>query len=85
MVAVCNVIVMLTAFTELQTDMTEMTADIAALHGLPFFEYNSYCMKVLFPTQNENDHPVMRRLEVVYKNIYHSTPSAFGPFIRNIS
>ena len=55
---------MFVAFTELQTDMTEMTADIAALHGLPFYEYKSYSMKVLFPTQSEFDHPVMRSLEV---------------------
>lgn len=52
------------AFTELQTDMTEMTADIAALHGLPFYEYDHYCMKVLFPQQSEYDHPVMKKLDV---------------------
>lgn len=56
--------VIVVAFTELQTDMTEMTADIATLHGLPFYEYNQYCMKVLFPSQSEYDHPVMRKLEV---------------------
>ena len=55
---------MLVAFTELQTDMSEMTADIAALHGLPFYEYKQYCMKVLFPTNSGYDHPVMKRLEV---------------------
>lgn len=54
------------AFTELQTDMTEMTADIQALHGLPFYEYNRYCVKVLFPPlQSEYEHPVMRPLEVM--------------------
>lgn len=52
------------AFTELQTDMTEMTADIAALHGLPFYDYREYSMKVLFPMQSEYDHPVLRKLSV---------------------
>lgn len=55
----------ITAFTELQTDMTEMTADIQALHGLPFYEYNYYCMKVLFPSAPDvNGHPVMARIAV---------------------
>ncbi|XP_064633300.1 plexin-A4-like isoform X2 [Lineus longissimus] len=52
------------AFAELQTDMTELTQDMASIGGIPFLDYRSFCMRVLFPTMDECDHPVCRALEV---------------------
>ncbi|XP_077977569.1 plexin-A2-like [Glandiceps talaboti] len=49
------------AFAELQTEVTEMTTDIEGA-GIPFLDYRSYTMRVLFPGQE--DHPVLRELEV---------------------
>ena len=45
------------AFAELQTEMTDLTSDITGF-GIPFLEYRAYCMKILFPSQE--DHPVLQ-------------------------
>ncbi|XP_043221511.1 plexin-A2-like isoform X2 [Amphibalanus amphitrite] len=45
------------AFAELQTEMTDLTSDITGI-GIPFLEYRAYCMKILFPSQE--DHPVLQ-------------------------
>ena len=55
----------LSAFAELQTDMTELTGDLAGTQGIPFRDYRSFCMKVLFPNTPEDEHPVTRRFEVI--------------------
>jgi hypothetical protein len=39
------------AFAELQTDMTEVTNDILSSSGLPFRDYWSYSLHVLFPNE----------------------------------
>ena len=44
------------AFAELQTEMTDLTSDTCL--GIPFLEYRAYCMKILFPSQD--DHPVLQ-------------------------
>uniref|UniRef100_A0A4W3IM62 Plexin A4 n=2 Tax=Callorhinchus milii TaxID=7868 RepID=A0A4W3IM62_CALMI len=49
------------AFAELQTDINELTSDLDAT-GIPFLEYRTYTMRVLFP--GIEDHPVLRELEV---------------------
>lgn len=51
----------LIAFAELQTEMTDLTSDLTA-GGIPFLDYQSYAMKVLFP--NSDDHPVLREMQV---------------------
>lgn len=48
------------AFAELQTDMTDLVADMAV--GIPFLTYRDYAMQVLFP--GHVNHPVVRELEV---------------------
>lgn len=48
------------AFAELQTEMTDLGE--LAHGGIPFIEYRIYCMKVLFP--NNEDHPVLREMVV---------------------
>ncbi|XP_060073479.1 plexin-A4-like [Ylistrum balloti] len=58
------------AFAELQTDMTELTSDLYGQVAIPFWDYRTYCMRVLFPKQDaldqDVDHPVIRDLEVDY-------------------
>ncbi|XP_017776948.1 PREDICTED: plexin-B [Nicrophorus vespilloides] len=46
------------AFAELQTDMTDLTADLEN-SGIPTLEHTSYTMKVFFP--GVSDHPVLNR------------------------
>nr|XP_023686880.1 plexin-A4 [Paramormyrops kingsleyae] len=49
------------AFAELQTDIHELTSDLDGA-GIPFLDYRTYTMRVLFPGMEE--HPVLRDLEV---------------------
>ncbi|BFZ08936.1 hypothetical protein BsWGS_11975 [Bradybaena similaris] len=55
------------AFAELQTDMSELTSDISGGSSIPFWDYRTYCMRVLFPPEC-NDHPVIRELELDYRH-----------------
>lgn len=55
------------AFAELQTDITEMNSDESGSSGLPFFDYRTYCMKVLFPNASVAEHPVVCKLEIYDK------------------
>ncbi|CAH1158754.1 unnamed protein product [Phyllotreta striolata] len=45
------------AFAELQTEMTDLTGDLTS-GGIPFLDYRTYAMKILFP--NEDDHVVLQ-------------------------
>uniref|UniRef100_UPI00358E64EF plexin-A1-like n=1 Tax=Myxine glutinosa TaxID=7769 RepID=UPI00358E64EF len=49
------------AFAELQTDINELTSDLDGA-GIPFLDYRTYAMRVLFPGIEE--HPVLKELEV---------------------
>ncbi|XP_014811301.1 PREDICTED: plexin-A4 [Calidris pugnax] len=49
------------AFAELQTDIHELTSDLDGA-GIPFLDYRTYTMRVLFP--GIEDHPVLRDLEL---------------------
>lgn len=49
------------AFAELQTDINELTSDLDGA-GIPFLDYRTYTMRVLFPGIEE--HPVLKDLEV---------------------
>ncbi|UYV69643.1 PlexA [Cordylochernes scorpioides] len=48
------------AFAELQTEITDLTGDMTS-GGIPYLDYQSYAMKVLFP--NADDHPVLREMQ----------------------
>lgn len=54
------------AFAELQTEMTDLTSDLTS-GGIPFLDYRTYAMKILFP--NEDDHLVLQweRPELICK------------------
>ncbi|XP_066998157.2 plexin A3 [Anabrus simplex] len=45
------------AFAELQTEMTDLTGDLTS-GGIPFLDYRTYAMKILFP--NMDDHAVLQ-------------------------
>ncbi|KAI1882012.1 hypothetical protein AGOR_G00246290 [Albula goreensis] len=49
------------AFAELQTDIHELTSDLDGA-GIPFLDYRTYSMRVLFPGIEE--HPVLKDLEI---------------------
>uniref|UniRef100_A0AAQ4R6W2 Plexin A4 n=1 Tax=Gasterosteus aculeatus aculeatus TaxID=481459 RepID=A0AAQ4R6W2_GASAC len=63
------------AFAELQTDIHELTSDLDGA-GIPFLDYRTYTMRVLFPGIEE--HPVLRDLEQVEKGL-----KLFGQLINN--
>lgn len=55
------------AFAELQTEMTDLTSDLIG-GGIPFLEYRTYSMKILFPNLEETtvlqmDRPDLARKE----------------------
>lgn len=54
------------AFAELQTEMTDLTGDLTS-GGIPFLDYRTYAMKILFP--NVDDHIVLQwdRPELIRK------------------
>ncbi len=52
---------LLTAFAELQTDIHELTQELDGA-GIPFLDYRTYAMRVLFP--GIEDHPVLKEMEV---------------------
>jgi plexin A len=70
------------AFTELQTEMTDLTDDLEH-GGIPYLDYRIYAMKVLFP--NQTDHPVLSEMQVdpkVRPNLEKGLAS-FGQLILN--
>lgn len=44
------------AFAELQTDITDLTADLEST-GIPIFDHRTFVMKVFFP--GVTDHPIL--------------------------
>lgn len=56
------------AFAELQTDIHELTQELDGA-GIPFLEYRTYAMRVLFP--GIEDHPVLKEMEVRVKEVHH--------------
>lgn len=52
----------LAAFAELQTDMTELTSDMYGQVTIPFWDYRTYCMNIMFP--GADDHSVTKDLQV---------------------
>ncbi|XP_035826878.1 plexin-A2 [Aplysia californica] len=54
------------AFAELQTDMSELASDLSGGGSIPFWDYRTYCMRVLFP--GVTDHTVIRELELDYRH-----------------
>lgn len=67
------------AFAELQTEMTDLTGDLTS-GGIPFLDYCTYAMKILFP--NHEDHIVLQweRPELLLKE---NGLRLFGKLIMN--
>lgn len=55
------------AFAELQTDMTDLTADLESL-GIPTLDHHEYILKVFFP--GVRDHPILNESKVKDTVIY---------------
>ena len=57
------------AFTELQTEITELGLELnQGNHGIPFLDYRTYCVKILFPSVQDHsvlqwDRPELQRKE----------------------
>jgi len=51
-------VIYLKAFAELQTDIGEMTNDLSQ-SGVPYHDYRTYCMKILFPNATEEEKYMM--------------------------
>ena len=61
----------ISAFVVLQTDIDQLMNDyMSGNNAIPFWDYRSYCMRVLFPQDGDMNHPVIKDLEVSYPTIY---------------
>ena len=67
------------AFAELQTEMTDLTSDLIG-GGIPFLEYRTYSMKILFPNLEETTVLQMDRPDLVRKE---KGLKLFGQLIMN--
>ena len=45
--------------------MTRLERDISSRSGIPFLSYRDFCMRMLFPSANSDDHPVVVGLDDV--------------------
>lgn len=55
------------AFVVLQTDIDQLMNDyMSGNNAIPFWDYRTYCMRVLFPQDGDTNHPVIKDLEVDY-------------------
>lgn len=71
------------AFAELQTDMTDLTADLES-SGIPFLDHTSYIMKVFFP--GVSDHPILNSMKVrisVPRTNYDTAMLQFEQLVNN--
>ncbi|XP_010889788.1 plexin-A1 isoform X1 [Esox lucius] len=65
------------AFAELQTDIHELTQELDGA-GIPFLDYRTYAMRVLFP--GIEDHPVLKEMEVRVKEVQANQEKALTLF-----
>ncbi|XP_070558807.1 plexin-A4-like [Ptychodera flava] len=54
------------AFTELQTEMSDLNSDVEGSIGIPVLDYDDYAVNMMFAGQT--DHPVFQKSEVVLKS-----------------
>ncbi|XP_048252946.1 plexin-A2-like isoform X3 [Haliotis rufescens] len=71
------------AFAELQTDMTELTSDLYGQVSIPFWDYRTYCMKVLFP--GVENHSVIKELQVGYRRNQEDVERGLALFFQLMS
>lgn len=62
---VFNNSIFILAFAELQTDMTDLTADLVS-SGIPTLDHHEYMIKVFFP--GVRDHPILNESKVRNSN-----------------
>ncbi|XP_062419266.1 plexin-A1-like isoform X1 [Pungitius pungitius] len=66
------------AFAELQTDIHELTQELDGA-GIPFLDYRTYAMRVLFP--GIEDHPVLKEMEVLVQANVEKALTLFGQLL----
>uniref|UniRef100_A0A6Q2X5U8 Plexin-A1 n=1 Tax=Esox lucius TaxID=8010 RepID=A0A6Q2X5U8_ESOLU len=66
------------AFAELQTDIHELTQELDGA-GIPFLDYRTYAMRVLFP--GIEDHPVLKEMEVRVQANQEKALTLFGQLL----
>ncbi|KAF6731883.1 Plexin-A1 [Oryzias melastigma] len=66
------------AFAELQTDIHELTQELDGA-GIPFLDYRTYAMRVLFP--GIEDHPVLKEMEVRVPANVEKSLTLFGQLL----
>ncbi|KAM6982887.1 plexin-A1-like isoform 1-T1 [Tautogolabrus adspersus] len=66
------------AFAELQTDIHELTQELDGA-GIPFLDYRTYAMRVLFP--GIEDHPVLKEMEVRVQANVEKALTLFGQLL----
>uniref|UniRef100_A0A3B4CWW1 Plexin-A1 n=1 Tax=Pygocentrus nattereri TaxID=42514 RepID=A0A3B4CWW1_PYGNA len=66
------------AFAELQTDIHELTQELDGA-GIPFLDYRTYAMRVLFP--GIEDHPVLKEMEVGVQANVEKALTLFGQLL----
>ncbi|KAK1803364.1 hypothetical protein P4O66_004027 [Electrophorus voltai] len=65
-------------FAELQTDIHELTQELDGA-GIPFLDYRTYAMRVLFP--GIEDHPVLKEMEVRVQANVEKALTLFGQLL----
>ncbi|CAD5116777.1 DgyrCDS5626 [Dimorphilus gyrociliatus] len=69
------------AFTELQTDMTDLTSDVHPAISLPFVDYKQYTINVLFPSIiYDGENAVLKK-----EKIHHAKKPALDKFNQLLS
>ncbi len=59
-----------TAFAELQTDIGELTNDLSH-SGVPYHDYRTFCMKVLFPNATEEEkYMILHNIEIPVSHLF---------------
>ncbi|KAG7239845.1 hypothetical protein INR49_030558 [Caranx melampygus] len=66
------------SFAELQTDIHELTQELDGA-GIPFLDYRTYAMRVLFP--GIEDHPVLKEMEVRVQANVEKALTLFGQLL----
>ncbi len=62
--------VFFTAFAELQTDIGELTNDLSH-SGVPYHDYRTFCMKVLFPNATEEEkYMILHNIEIPVSHLF---------------
>lgn len=70
----------------LQTDIDQLMNDyMSGNNAIPFWDYRTYCMRVLFPQDGDTNHPVIKDLEVSGLTLFSTDTFVSTNHIVNVS